>query len=202
MEIFLRNAFGEQYIDSELLLGAYCKGVFPMADGGDGEIFWYSPERRGIIPLTGLKISRSLRQELRNKKFEIRINSEFEKVISFCAQREDVWISKTIITSYTKLFELGFAHSVETWFENQLVGGLYGVALGGAFFGESMFSKKTNASKVALVALVERMNERNFVLLDTQYKTPHLSTLGCIEISREEYLQRLHAALLLQRSFV
>jgi leucyl/phenylalanyl-tRNA--protein transferase len=199
---FLRINNGEQFIDSELLLGAYCQGIFPMANGEEGEIHWFSPEQRGIIPLDGLKISRSLRQELKKKKFQVRFNSDFDSVIKFCSQRKDVWISRTIQLSYKKLYELGFAHSVETWNDDKLVGGLYGVSIGGAFFGESMFSLQTNASKVALVALVERLKEKKFELLDTQYNNQHLSTLGCIEISREEYLRRLQFAISLKRSFI
>ena len=188
-------------IDSELLLNAYCNGLFPMADGRDGEIHWFSPEQRGIIPLTDLKISQSLRQTIRKKKFAIRIDSNFEATIRACAKRNDVWISETIIQSYLQLHRLGYAHSVECWNNETLVGGLYGVAIGGAFFGESMFSQMTDASKVALVYLVKRMNERGFVLLDTQYSNPHLLTLGCIEIPQLEYLQQLQHAIQLDCHF-
>ena len=166
-----------------------------MADGRDGEIHWFSPERRGIIPLDGLKISRSLRQTVRKNIFEIRIDTDFEAVIRCCAERDDVWISESIVESYFRLFRLGYAHSVESWCNGKLVGGLYGVAINGAFFGESMFSRETDASKVALVHLVERLNERGYSLLDTQYVNPHLTTLGCIEISKQEYLTRLASAL-------
>lgn len=172
-----------------------------MADGKEGEIHWFSPELRGIIPLDGLKISRSLQQTIRKKKFAVRINSNFEASIRACAEREDVWISETIIQSYLQLHKLGYAHSVECWNNETLVGGLYGVAIGGAFFGESMFSRVTDASKVALIYLVKRMNERGFVLLDTQYSNPHLLTLGCVEISRHEYLQRLQKAIHLDCHF-
>ncbi len=172
-----------------------------MADGRDGEIHWFSPEQRGIIPLNDLKISRSLRQTIRKKKFAIRIDSNFEATIRACAKRNDVWISETIIQSYLQLHRLGYAHSVECWNNETLVGGLYGVAIGGAFFGESMFSQMTDASKVALVYLVKRMNERGFVLLDTQYSNPHLLTLGCIEIPQFEYLQQLQQAIQLDCHF-
>lgn len=195
MRIFAKTPDGKKYIDSEFLLNAYCNSFFPMADGKDGEIHWFSPERRGIIPLNGLKISRSLRQTLKKNIFEIRIDTDFEGVMRRCAEREDVWISESIIESYLRLFRLGYAHSVESWVNGELVGGLYGVAINGAFFGESMFSRKTDASKTALVHLVERLNERGFVLLDAQYVNPHLATLGCIEIPKQEYLELLASAL-------
>lgn len=166
-----------------------------MADGREGEIRWFSPDRRGIIPLDGLKISRSLRQTLRKKKYEIRIDTAFDETVRACASRDEVWISETIVQSYLRLFEKGFAHSVECWSNGELSGGLYGVAIKGAFFGESMFSRKTDASKVALVHLVERLRSRGYLLLDTQFVTPHLSTLGGIEISKKDYGSRLHTAL-------
>lgn len=189
-------------IDSEFLLNAYCNGLFPMANERDGEIHWFSPEQRGIIPLDGFNISRSLRQTIRKKKFAVRINSNFEATIRACAEREDVWISETIIQSYLRLHKLGRAHSVECWNNEKLVGGLYGVAIGGAFFGESMFSRMTDASKVALIYLVKRMNERGFILLDVQYSTPHLLSLGCIEIPHLEYMQRLQKAVQLNCHFM
>lgn len=172
-----------------------------MADGRDGEIHWFSPERRGIIPLDGLKVSRSLRQTIRKKNFAIRVNFNFEATMRACAEREDVWISETIVQSYLRLHQLGYAHSVECWNNEKLVGGLYGVAIGGAFFGESMFSRMNDASKVALIFLVKRMKERGFVLLDTQYTNPHLITLGCIEIPQQEYLQQLQTAIHLKCHF-
>ncbi len=175
--------------------------MFPMADGKNGDIHWFAPEWRGIIPLNGLKVSRSLQQTIRKKKFEIRINSDFESTIRACAEREDVWISETIVQSYLQLHTHGFAHSVECWNNKKLVGGLYGIAIGGAFFGESMFSKMKDASKVALVYLVGRMNERGFVLLDTQYVNSHLATLGCTEISKQEYMKRLKEAIQVKCEF-
>lgn len=202
VRIFATTRDGRKYIESDFLLNAYCSGYFPMADGKEGEIHWFSPERRGIIPLNGLKISRSLRQTLRKNIFEIRINTDFEGTIRACAERKDVWISETIIESYVRLFNKGFAHSVESWHDGKLAGGLYGVAINGAFFGESMFSRKTDASKVALVHLVERLNTRGFTLLDTQYINSHLATLGCIEIPKQEYLTLLHTALQQQCTFV
>lgn len=195
MRIFGTTSDGTEYIDSEFLLNAYCNGMFPMSDGKDGEIRWYSPDPRGIIPLDSLRISRSLSQTLKKNNFEIRVNSDFEGTIRHCSARKDVWISESIVQSYLRLHELGYAHSVECWKEESLVGGLYGVSINGAFFGESMFSAKTDASKVALVYLVQRLNENGYLLLDTQYGTPHLTTLGCIEITKEEYLQKLRTAL-------
>jgi leucyl/phenylalanyl-tRNA--protein transferase len=186
---------GRRIIDSQFLLNAYCNGLFPMADGRDGEIHWFSPERRGIIPLNGLKVSRSLRHTVRKKTFDVRIDTAFEATVRACAEREDVWISETIVQSYCELFRRGYAHSVESWHGGELVGGLYGVSIGGAFFGESMFSKMTDASKTALVHLVARMNERGYALLDTQYVNDHLVTLGCIVIPKHEYLERLEEAI-------
>jgi len=201
VKIYSTLANGSKIIDGQFLLDAYCNGIFPMADGTAGEIHWFSPEQRGIIPLDGLKISRSLRQTLRKNIFEIRIDSDFEKTIRACAEREDIWISEIIVQSYLNLHRHGFAHSVECWNNNTLVGGLYGVAIGGAFFGESMFSRMNDASKTALVALVQQLNEKGFVLLDTQYVNSHLATLGCVEIPKEEYLERLRIAIQLHCNF-
>jgi len=201
VKIYSTLANGSKVIDGQFLLDAYCNGIFPMADGSDGEIHWFSPEQRGIIPLDGLNISRSLRQTIRKNIFEIRIDSDFEATIRSCAEREDVWISEIIVQSYLNLHQHGFAHSVECWNDNNLVGGLYGVTIGGAFFGESMFSRMTDASKTALVALVQKLNEKGFVLLDTQYVNSHLATLGCVEITKEDYLKRLHQAIQLHCNF-
>jgi leucyl/phenylalanyl-tRNA--protein transferase len=172
-----------------------------MAESRDGPIGWLSPDPRAILPLEALRISRSLRQTLKKRIFEVRINTAFEQVMRCCAEREETWISEEIVASYIGLHHFGHAHSVETWQEGALVGGLYGVAIGGAFFGESMFSKVREASKVALALLVERMRERRFELLDTQYLTPHLASLGAVEISREEYLRLLTRALQLRCRF-
>jgi leucyl/phenylalanyl-tRNA--protein transferase len=202
VRIYSTSSNGKKIIDDQFLLNAYCSGMFPMADGSDGEIHWFSPERRGIIPLDGLNVSRSLRQTIRKRTFEVRIDFDFEATIRSCAERDDVWISETIVQSYLHLHTLGFAHSVECWNNERLSGGLYGVSIGGAFFGESMFSKMTDASKVALVALVERLKKNGFVLLDTQYVNSHLATLGCIEISKKEYLGRLNDAIRLQCNFL
>lgn len=181
-------------IPPEVLLRAYAQGVFPMAE--NGEILWFSPTRRGLIPLDErFHIPRGLKKALRKKPFEIRFNTAFREVMLGCAERDGTWINATIIESYCALQKLGHAHSVECWDEEGLQGGLYGVTLGKAFFGESMFSRKTDASKIALVALVESLQTRGFGLLDTQWMTDHLRTFGGIEIRRAEYLrilQKMH----------
>ncbi len=189
-------------IDPDLLLSAYRTGIFPMAEGVEGEIRWYEPARRAVFPLDALKVSRSLRRTLKRNAFEVRLNTAFESVVRQCANRDETWISETIVQSYLELYRRALAFSVESWLGEELVGGLYGVSLGGVFFGESMFSTRTDASKVALVALVEHLREKEFVLLDAQFMTPHLQTLGAVEISRQEYLKRLHPALELQCSFL
>jgi leucyl/phenylalanyl-tRNA--protein transferase len=178
----------------DVLIMAYQQGYFPMAET-DGEIYWHSPDPRAIIPLDGVKISHSLRKLLRKNPYTIRFDSSFYDVIVACSERRETWISEEVIDSYTRLHQMGFAHSVEAWEGETLVGGLYGVALGGAFFGESMFSRKDNASKLAFVALVERLNTQKFVLLDSQYLNPYIESLGGIEIPRGEYLRRLEVAL-------
>ena len=174
---------------------AYRHGYFPMADPETGVISWYSPDPRAIIPLDAFKISRSLKQVLARKVFDIKINTSFETVIGMCAERNETWISEEIKTAYNDLHFRGFAHSVESWQSGKLVGGLYGVSIGGAFFGESMFSTLPNASKVALVHLVERLRRQGFLLLDTQFMNEHLRQFGAIEIPRQEYLSLLANAL-------
>ncbi len=191
----------EGYIRPAVLVAAYRGGMFPMAIDSRGEIAWFSPDPRGIIPLDGLYLPRGLRRALKKDPFEIRFDTAFPEVMDGCADRHTTWISPEIKRSYVKLFELGYAHSVECWQDGELAGGLYGVAIGGAFFGESMFSRKTDASKIALVKLVDRLNEKGFALLDTQWSTRHLATLGCIEIPRHDYLARLERALLLRVRF-
>jgi leucyl/phenylalanyl-tRNA---protein transferase len=179
----------------ELLIRAYAAGLFPMAESRDGPIAWYSPDPRGVIPLDRFKVSRSLRQADHKGRFEIRIDTAFREVMLHCADREETWISGDIIEAYCGLFRMGLAHSVETWQAGHIAGGLYGVTLGGAFFGESMFSLARDSSKMALWALVRRLNERGFVLLDTQFLTPHLASMGGCEIARQEYLKLLQKAL-------
>jgi leucyl/phenylalanyl-tRNA--protein transferase len=184
-------------IPVDLLVSAYSSGWFPMAVE-PGEIRWYSPDPRGIIPLDGFHASRRLARLVRQGRFAIRVDTDFQAVIRACAERQDedgTWIDDEILDSYCSLHDRGLAHSIETWQDDQLVGGLYGVAIGGAFFGESMFHRATDASKVALVALVERLRARGFVLLDTQWLTDHLTQFGAIEIPRRRYLRLLEAAL-------
>jgi len=192
----------EQKLDADFVLMAYCHGYFPMADPRTGHISWYSPDPRAVIPLNDFKISRSLKQAVRKKVFDTRINTAFERVIRSCAEREETWISGEIISVYTQLHQRGFAHSVETWQGGKLVGGLYGVAVGGAFFGESMFSRITNASKVALVHLVGRLKQRTFRLLDTQFMNEHVRQFGAYEIPRATYLDLLAKALSVETSFL
>ncbi|WP_396627167.1 leucyl/phenylalanyl-tRNA--protein transferase [Luteitalea sp.] len=190
-----------QTIDAELLLRAYALGWFPMGTGRRGRIEWFSPDPRGILPLEAFHAPSRLGRVVRQARFEVRIDTAFEAVMRACADRDETWITEDILQSYVALHRLGHGHSVETWQEGRLVGGLYGVALGGAFFGESMFHTATDASKVALVALVERLRARGFVLLDTQWVTPHLAQFGGTEIRRAEYLARLEAALPLACTF-
>jgi leucyl/phenylalanyl-tRNA--protein transferase len=187
-------------IDPELLLQGYRLGVFPMGMDDDS-IQWFSPDPRAILPLEDFHVPHALRRLLRKNVFETRIDSAFSKVIEACAKREDTWINIEIIESYTRLHDLGCAHSVEAWKEGTLAGGLYGVSVGGAFFGESMFHRVTDASKIALVALVEHLRAQKFALLDTQWLTPHLQQFGGLEISREHYLHLLRRAVELPRKF-
>lgn len=190
-----------EMIDPELLLQGYWLGVFPMAMEDDS-IEWFSPDPRAILPLEDFHVPHALRRLLRRKVFETTIDGAFSEVIAACAKREDTWINREIIESYTRLHALGHAHSVEAWREGRLAGGLYGVAVGGAFFGESMFHRVTDASKIALVALMEHLRARKFVLLDTQWLTPHLQQFGGIEISRSHYLGLLRRAVELPREFM
>lgn len=188
-------------LDADLLLRAYGAGLFPMAASKQGPLSWFSPDPRTIIPLDGFNVPRSLSRVIRERPFEIRVNGAFDAVIHGCADRDDTWISREIIEATTELHRRGFAHSVESWRADELAGGLYGVAIGGAFFGESMFSRTPNASKAALVALVERLRTRGFRLLDVQYSNPHLAQFGTVEISRGNYLDLLAHALTLPAVF-
>jgi leucyl/phenylalanyl-tRNA--protein transferase len=190
-------------IPPDVLLAAYASGWFPMAVEA-GEIRWYSPDPRGILPLERFRVSRRLSRIVRQGRFEIRVDHDFTAVINACADRPDddgSWIDGEIVQSYCALHRHGFAHSVETWQGGALVGGLYGVALGGAFFGESMFHRATDASKVALTALVERLRLGGFVLLDTQWVTDHLARFGAIEIPRQRYLALLESAMRVRAQF-
>lgn len=187
-------------ITPELIIRAYRAGIFPMSeDAEDDDIFWVSPELRGIIPLDGFRLSTSLRKAIRKSGLVVKVDTDFEAIIDGCAQpdagRETTWINRTIRSVYGELFARGVAHTVEVWDGSELVGGLYGLAIGGAFFGESMFHRRTNASKMAMAHLVERLNTGGFVLLDTQFVTDHLASLGGVEIPRADYEERLAAAL-------
>ena len=183
-----------QSLDPIMVVNAYAQGIFPMADH-DGSIYWYAPDPRAILEHHNLHIPRSLRATIRKGIYEIRIDTAFEQVMRYCADREETWINEVFISTYTHLHYAGLAHSVEAWRGGKLVGGLYGIALRGAFMGESMFSRATDASKVCLVALVQHLNARGYVLHDTQFLTPHLETLGVREIPRRTYEQRLREAL-------
>ena len=183
---------GDPDITPEILLRAYSIGLFPMAElADDPELFWVEPEIRGIIPLDNLHISRSLAKTIRKTHLDIRINSAFRDVMLKCGEpapdRATTWINETILSLYCELHEMGHAHSVEAWDGDTLVGGLYGVSLGAGFFGESMFSRQSNASKICLVHLVERLRERRFRLLDTQFTTDHLKTLGAVDVPKAQY---------------
>lgn len=198
----------EPELTADLILRAYQAGIFPMSDSADDpDIFWVSPEQRGILPLDGFHVSKSLAKALRQTRFSVRFDSDFDKTIELCAtkgtDRKSTWINQTIRTLYGELFVQGHCHTVEIWDEDEdeMVGGLYGLAIGSAFFGESMFHTKTNASKFALFHLVQRLTSNGYTLLDTQFLTPHLESLGGVEIPREEYEHRLAHALQRPASF-
>ncbi len=169
------------------MLRLYASGAFPMADEFTGEINWYMPEIRTIIPLNDFNIPRSLNKEMQSSKLKIKFDSDFLSVVNGCADREKTWISSELIKAYLRLKELDHVHTVETWLNNNLVGGLYGITFKGAFFGESMFSRVTQASKIALVNLINHLREKEFILLDVQYMTEHLKMFGAKEISFSEY---------------
>ena len=187
-------------ITPDLLLRAYASGLFPMADSAeDPELFWVEPELRGVLPLDDFHVPKRLARTIRQAPYEIRFDTAFAEVIAACAasvdNRPSTWINSTIAKLYTDLHRLGHAHSVEAWHEGELVGGLYGVSLRRAFFGESMFARATDASKICLVHLVTRLRERGFVLLDTQFTTEHLKRFGAIDIPRDDYTDILADAL-------
>ena len=192
-------------LDPETLLSAYAQGVFPMGDR-DGRVRWYTADPRGVLPLDdGFHVPRTLAQRCRNPDgWEVRVNHDFAATMRACAVEraaEGTWINDRLVAAYTRLHAMGFAHSVEVWWDGELAGGLYGVSLGGAFFGESMFHRRTDASKIALVSLVGRLRDRGFALLDAQASTPHLKRFGCVELPAAEYLRRLDAALKLRCEF-
>lgn len=181
-------------VDIDLLLSAYCQGIFPMGDD-DGTIRWYSPDPRCIFDFDHFHVSKRLMRTYKQGIYQLAVNRDFRGVMLACADRDSTWINQEILDLYCRLNDLGYAHSVEAYFEGQLAGGLYGVAIGGAFMGESMFFRRTDASKVALIYLVQRMQERGYVLLDTQYNNNHLQQFNPLLISRDEYLSRLEKAL-------
>ncbi|MCL5029563.1 MAG: leucyl/phenylalanyl-tRNA--protein transferase [Bacteroidetes bacterium] len=190
-----QNKFDQsEFLKPHNMLRLYASGAFPMADESTGEINWYMPEVRTIIPLNNYNIPRSLKKEISKLNFEARFDVDFIPVVNGCAKRKRTWISKELIEAYLRLQNLGHVHTVETWLNNKLVGGLYGITFKGAFFGESMFSRVSQASKFALVKLIEHLNEREFVVLDVQYLTEHLKMFGAKEISFDEYNQLLLSA--------
>ena len=200
-----RHHPGNHKLTPELMLRAYATGIFPMAESrDDANIFWVDPQVRGIMPLATFHVPRRLKKTIRSG-FDIRLDTAFADVLRLCGEegnvRPETWINGTIENAVLGLFEMGFAHSIETWKDGKLVGGLYGIALGGAFFGESMFSRETDASKVALVHLVARLRKGGFRLLDTQFVTRHLSQFGAVEIHRSGYRQLLSSALDVQATF-
>ena len=191
----------------EELLSCYRRGVFPMSDGRDDpRVFLLDPNDRGIVPLDGLHISRTMRKVMKRNDFEVTLNKAFRRVIALCAEsapdRPTTWISRDIEYLYTQLHTRGHAHSLEVWRDDEIIGALYGVSIGGAFFGESMMSRATNGSKIAMIKLVEHLNARGFALLDTQFLTDHLATMGAIEVSRDNYQQRLQQAIKIDTSFI
>ncbi|MEQ8824992.1 MAG: leucyl/phenylalanyl-tRNA--protein transferase [Filomicrobium sp.] len=193
-------------ITPQVLLKAYSCGIFPMAESAyDPALYWIEPQHRGILPLNRVHVPRRLKRTIRNTDIEIRVDTDFEGVIKGCAAsapgRRSTWINKRIRTLYRELFELGHCHSVEAWEGDQLIGGLYGVALGGAFFGESMFSTERDVSKIALVHLCGRLIAGGFILLDTQFVTEHLRQFGTVEVNREEFQVRLEEALKITADF-
>ncbi|MEM7530343.1 MAG: leucyl/phenylalanyl-tRNA--protein transferase [Pseudomonadota bacterium] len=198
----MKDTEAQLEITPELLLRAYAAGVFPMAEGADAdEVFWVEPRRRGILPLDAFHLSRSLRKRMRREDYEIRVDSAFDDVVAACAERDETWINEQITDLYGALHRIGRAHSVEVWQNGALTGGLYGVALGAAFFGESMFSRQRDCSKIALAHLVARLRLGGFVLLDTQFTTSHLESLGATTVSRQTYRALLDEAIGRSASF-
>jgi leucyl/phenylalanyl-tRNA---protein transferase len=189
-----RHINSDDLLDPEIMIRLYATGAFPMAEDRNGSINWYMPNIRTIIPLQNFNYPRSLRTSLKKLNFEYRFDTSIMEVLNECAKREKTWISEQLIIAYKRLHKRGFIHTVETWKDNQLVGGLYGVTFRGAFFGESMFSKVSQASKGSLIKLIEHLREKGFVMLDVQYLTPHLEMFGAVEIPFEEYKNLLNTA--------
>ena len=177
----------KDYLEPEMMIRFYSQGAFPMADEETGIINWYLPEKRTIMPLDNYNYPRSLKKVISESNFEFKFDSDFLFVVNNCAKRKSTWISNELIDAYLRLNKLGFIHTVETWQNGKLVGGLYGVTIKGAFFGESMFSKVSQASKAALIKLIEHLNKKKYTLLDAQYMTPHLKMFGAVEITFEQY---------------
>lgn len=189
-------------LSPELLLNAYASGIFPMSEGRDDpELFWVDPRERGIFPLGGFRISRSLARQMKKAAYHPKINENFSAVVAACADREETWINAELFTLYEALHGMGFAHSFEIHDAEGLMGGVYGIALGGAFFGESMFSARTGGSKLALAHLIDHLRRAGFALFDTQFLTPHLASLGAVEITRADYRRQLFEALELSADF-
>ncbi len=187
-------------LEPRLLINAYCNGIFPMGME-NGRLTWFSPDPRGVLPVDGYHIPRSVKSELRKRSLSVRVNTAFPEVLQSCGHRQETWITREIIQSYTLLHKLGYAHSVETWDGDALIGGLYGVCVGGAFFGESMFSRESGGSKAALVWLMQHLEQKGFLLHDTQWTTPHLAMFGGKEIPRDDYLRILEKAVKLPVRF-
>ena len=186
----------ELELTPELVLRAYGAGVFPMADGADSDdIYWVDPRKRGILPLNGFHLSRSLRKRLLRADYRVRVDTAFDQVMEICADRPETWINDTIFELFRQLHRMGYAHSVEVWQDEAMIGGLYGLHLGAAFFGESMFSRQRDGSKIALAWLVARLRKGGFTLLDTQFTTDHLESLGARAVPRAHYLDLLDRAL-------
>ena len=179
----------------DIIISAYTQGYFPMAEDKEGDIYWHCPDPRAIIPIEKPRKSKSLKQSIKKCEFEFTKNRDFEYVIRACSDRDDTWISEDIIENYTKLNKMGFAHSIECWSKDEIVGGLYGISIGGAFFGESMFNHLTDAAKASFHYLIDLLKRKNFILLDSQYINPFTKQLGAIEISKSEYLDKLSKAL-------
>jgi len=184
----------KELLQPENMIRLYASGAFPMADAETGNINWHLPDIRTIIPLDNFNVPRSAKKLIEEKKFEIRFDTDFESVVASCADRESTWISDDLKSAYRRLKKRGHIHTVETWKDGRLVGGLYGVTFRGAFFGESMFSKVSQASKAALADLLKHLKEKDFILLDVQYMTEHLKMFGAVEISFEEYTKLLQKA--------
>jgi leucyl/phenylalanyl-tRNA--protein transferase len=192
----------QRWLTPDLLLQAYAAGVFPMAESADSpDLHWIDPLRRGVVPLDGFHISRSLARRIRRAPYQVSVNRDFAATVAACADRPETWINAALVSLYANLHRLGHAHSVELWDGGDLVGGVFGIAIGGAFFGESMFSRRTDASKMALAYLVSRLRVGGFGLFDVQFITPHLARLGAQEISRAAYRARLQTALRFDADF-